>query len=352
MVAISGKQSRAAAATKSKRIRVLLILVLLLIFVALFVGFVLQNLHQSIVQKQNEKQIIDISHESHLGLRNSNQNSIPNDHAHLRQQQQQQQQQDKKQQAEPDDDNDPEETDVVKEEEDANHEEKNNNALDDDDGNEDADEAEGEGDEAEGEGGEENATGEPQEEEEEDEQAGAGGGDDGNIQGDDNVDKMRQEEEEQGAADAICPYGSLSELTQAERYPRKNASILGADGSSSSTPQLRHIVDPPQGGKVALVCCMTTAGPWNFVIRHAWAPKVSLVYILCHCFNFNRISPLGSKNSHCGRLSPFSCPHQGCTTRANHGGNGLFWQSKSTPDALHPQFFMPIRLGRSRVQRV
>ena len=34
----------------------------------------------------------------------------------------------------------------------------------------------------------------------------------------------------------------------------------------------RHMVNPPSGGKVNLVCCATTAGPLNIVAHHKWAP--------------------------------------------------------------------------------
>jgi hypothetical protein len=241
MVAISGSSK---SKSKSKRIRVLMALCLLLFSAALLVGFVLQNLHMSIVKQHQNSNInhhlrSTSSHESHQGLR------IPSDHAHLQQQQEQQQEQRQQKRTEPDDDNDTEPANFVEEA-------PENTPLDDDDGAEDeAEEEEVDEDEAE--------AGNDTEQEKQRKQQQVG--DDGNIGGDDGG--MRQEEEQQGAADAICPYGSLSELTRAERYPHAD------DGTK------RHMVDPPQGGKVSLVCCMTTAGPWNFVIRHAWAPLVS-----------------------------------------------------------------------------
>lgn len=56
-----------------------------------------------------------------------------------------------------------------------------------------------------------------------------------------------------------CPYTSLSDLTALERYP-----VAGTD---------RHMVTPPQGGNVTLVCCHTTVGPWNILVHHKWAPN-------------------------------------------------------------------------------
>jgi cyclophilin family peptidyl-prolyl cis-trans isomerase len=32
------------------------------------------------------------------------------------------------------------------------------------------------------------------------------------------------------------------------------------------------MVDPPIGGKLTLVCCQTTIGPWNILVHHKWAP--------------------------------------------------------------------------------
>jgi peptidyl-prolyl cis-trans isomerase A (cyclophilin A) len=55
-----------------------------------------------------------------------------------------------------------------------------------------------------------------------------------------------------------CPYTTLADLTALERYP-----VAGPD---------RHMVTPPQGGNVTLVCCHTTVGPWNILVHHKWAP--------------------------------------------------------------------------------
>lgn len=57
---------------------------------------------------------------------------------------------------------------------------------------------------------------------------------------------------------ASCPYTSLSQLSPEERFPRKGP---------------RHQVDPPQGGKVTLVCCQTTKGPWSIAVHGRWAPR-------------------------------------------------------------------------------
>ncbi|KAL7559392.1 hypothetical protein ACA910_008014 [Epithemia clementina (nom. ined.)] len=76
-------------------------------------------------------------------------------------------------------------------------------------------------------------------------------------------DPQMQRQEQYLAAAAMdspttCPYQSLNDLTQDERYPR-------------ATPH-RHIVDPPSDTSVHLVCCQTTKGPWNVLVHDSWAP--------------------------------------------------------------------------------
>ena len=61
-----------------------------------------------------------------------------------------------------------------------------------------------------------------------------------------------------GAADDTCPYTSLDQLTPEERFPRQGP---------------RHQVDPPAGGRITLVCCQTTKGPWNIAVHGKWAPR-------------------------------------------------------------------------------
>ena len=55
-----------------------------------------------------------------------------------------------------------------------------------------------------------------------------------------------------------CPYMKLSDLADAERYPKKS--------------NVRHMVSPPIDTNVTLVCCHTTAGPWNIMVHTNWAP--------------------------------------------------------------------------------
>jgi peptidyl-prolyl cis-trans isomerase A (cyclophilin A) len=59
---------------------------------------------------------------------------------------------------------------------------------------------------------------------------------------------------------AHCPYMKLSDLTSAERFPVASKE--------------RHMVTPPKDNEkgVALVCCDTTAGPWNILVHYSWAP--------------------------------------------------------------------------------
>lgn len=54
-----------------------------------------------------------------------------------------------------------------------------------------------------------------------------------------------------------CHYRSLAELPPLDRHPKKGT---------------RHMVDPPMGGTVTLVCCKTTAGPLTITARSSWAP--------------------------------------------------------------------------------
>ena len=56
---------------------------------------------------------------------------------------------------------------------------------------------------------------------------------------------------------SICQYSSIEDLPLEDRHPSKGP---------------RHMVDPPAGGNLTLVCCETTKGPWNIVVHHRWAP--------------------------------------------------------------------------------
>jgi peptidyl-prolyl cis-trans isomerase A (cyclophilin A) len=55
-----------------------------------------------------------------------------------------------------------------------------------------------------------------------------------------------------------CPYMSLEDLTSADR-PQ---GLLLAKDSTTDTAASHY----------TLVCCITTAGPWNILVHHAWAP--------------------------------------------------------------------------------
>ena len=55
----------------------------------------------------------------------------------------------------------------------------------------------------------------------------------------------------------VCPYQSFSDLTEDERFPKRGS---------------RHMVTPPKGGRLTLVCCDTTRGPWSIVVHERWAP--------------------------------------------------------------------------------
>lgn len=55
-----------------------------------------------------------------------------------------------------------------------------------------------------------------------------------------------------------CPYMALNDLTPEELRP-----VAGP----------RHMVTPPDGGTLHLVCCQTTKGPFNTLVHEKWAPK-------------------------------------------------------------------------------
>jgi peptidyl-prolyl cis-trans isomerase A (cyclophilin A) len=75
---------------------------------------------------------------------------------------------------------------------------------------------------------------------------------------------LAQQDNQFDKADAVnnveqykCPYMKLSDLDPEDVHPHQGD---------------RHMVQPPQGGLVALVCCETTQGPWNMVVHSRWAP--------------------------------------------------------------------------------
>lgn len=55
----------------------------------------------------------------------------------------------------------------------------------------------------------------------------------------------------------LCPVTSIASLSKEERQPRAG---------------MRHMVDPPAGGNLTLVCCETTKGHFSALLHHAWAP--------------------------------------------------------------------------------
>jgi len=55
-----------------------------------------------------------------------------------------------------------------------------------------------------------------------------------------------------------CPYASIDDLAEPELHPAKG---------------MRHMVDPPAGGPLTLVCCKTTKGVFNTLVHEKWAPK-------------------------------------------------------------------------------
>ncbi|CAJ1959590.1 unnamed protein product [Cylindrotheca closterium] len=64
---------------------------------------------------------------------------------------------------------------------------------------------------------------------------------------------------EEGGNDSqqSCMYRSLSDLSEEELQPMEGP---------------RHMVTPPIGGKLSLVCCQTTVGPLSILVHYKWAP--------------------------------------------------------------------------------
>lgn len=71
-------------------------------------------------------------------------------------------------------------------------------------------------------------------------------------------------DESQWEHEPSCSYKSLDDLSPSELYPQKGE---------------RHMIDPPAGGKVSLVCCETTVGYLNIVAREKWAPLGSARFL-------------------------------------------------------------------------
>jgi len=67
--------------------------------------------------------------------------------------------------------------------------------------------------------------------------------------------KEKFNKEQSGAME--CPAMSLADLKEEERHPVANE---------------RHMITPPEGGLLHLVCCQTTKGPLNIVVHERWAP--------------------------------------------------------------------------------
>ena len=65
------------------------------------------------------------------------------------------------------------------------------------------------------------------------------------------------DQEKAAASHSSCPYRSMNDLTDEELHP-----VQGK----------RHMVTPPQGGSLHLVCCQTTKGPFNALVHEKWAP--------------------------------------------------------------------------------
>jgi len=68
-----------------------------------------------------------------------------------------------------------------------------------------------------------------------------------------------------------CSYKSLADLKPFERAP---VASKVHDGNGR-----RHLVDPPKGGRVSLVCCDTTKGSMSIAVHHNWAPLGAMRFL-------------------------------------------------------------------------
>jgi cyclophilin family peptidyl-prolyl cis-trans isomerase len=66
-----------------------------------------------------------------------------------------------------------------------------------------------------------------------------------------------QQQQQQQQEFASCPVTSISSLSDAELHP-----VTGT----------RHMVTPPDGGRLTLVCCSTTKGHLSVLLHENWAP--------------------------------------------------------------------------------
>ena len=64
-----------------------------------------------------------------------------------------------------------------------------------------------------------------------------------------NAEQRRHHEE--------CPIRRIADLSEEELEPKAGS---------------RHMVDPPSGGKLSLICCGTTKGTFSTLLHHDWAP--------------------------------------------------------------------------------
>lgn len=80
-----------------------------------------------------------------------------------------------------------------------------------------------------------------------------------------NVDEQHHQQQ-QHHHDLLCPVLSISSLSEYELHPK--AGITSSDNNNHG----RHMVTPPDGGKLSLVCCKTTKGTFSALLHHRWAP--------------------------------------------------------------------------------
>eukprot|EP00934_Nitzschia_sp_Nitz4_P000954 Nitzschia sp. Nitz4//scaffold136_size62208//22497//23507//NITZ4_006365-RA/size62208-processed-gene-0.34-mRNA-1//-1//CDS//3329535609//954//frame0 len=76
-----------------------------------------------------------------------------------------------------------------------------------------------------------------------------------------NANLLQEHEENQDSSlrdgQRTCSYRKLDQVPEHEVYPQAGE---------------RHMITPPSGGKLSLVCCDTTAGPLDIMVHHKWAP--------------------------------------------------------------------------------
>jgi hypothetical protein len=127
------------------------------------------------------------------------------------------------------------------------------------------------------------------------------------------LEKIESRRDKQNDAPS-CFYKSLADVSEDELQP-----VAGQ----------RHMVTPPIGGKLTLVCCETTAGPLSIAVHEQWAPigaQFFLEMVTTGYFN----AGIGVPFMRC--VKNFLCQVRKCSHEAVNGCN---WKGKAGASRVH-----------------